>query len=328
MRTALTRWLRALCCGALLAASWPSSAQSAADCPPVASALPTAAQLHGGLQSARDRGFLWRIDKDGRSSYLYGTVHVGKLEWTIPGTALMQAVRSSNTIALELDLGDPALVVRLQALMAPKPGHALPPELTERLRAQLKLACLPEPLLAELAPEVLATTLVVMAGRVDGLDPAYAIDAMLAGMGHSLHKSVVSLETPELQFAVLLGRTPQETQAIVTQALDELESGKARPLLTRIARLWASSNLAELDSYAQWCDCMNSDEERAMERRLLDERNPALAERIDALHAAGQRVFAAVGSLHMIGPLGLPALMAQRGYRVERVVFGPSTHAQ
>ncbi len=41
-------------------------------------------------------------------------------------------------------------------------------------------------------------------------------------------------------------------------------------------------------------------------KRLLDERNPALAERIDALHAGRQAVFAAVGSLHMVGPNGLP----------------------
>jgi hypothetical protein len=56
-------------------------------------------------------------------------------------------------------------------------------------------------------------------------------------------------------------------------------------------------------------------------RRLNDERNPNLAARIDALHARGQRVFAAVGALHMTGPRALPALLAQRGYRVERVDF-------
>jgi len=33
-------------------------------------------------------------------------------------------------------------------------------------------------------------------------------------------------------------------------------------------------------------------------------------------------VFAAVGSLHMIGAGGLPALMRQRGYVVEQVRFG------
>jgi uncharacterized protein YbaP (TraB family) len=32
-------------------------------------------------------------------------------------------------------------------------------------------------------------------------------------------------------------------------------------------------------------------------------------------------VFAAVGSLHMTGPKGLPRLLGQRGYTVERVKF-------
>jgi uncharacterized protein YbaP (TraB family) len=34
-------------------------------------------------------------------------------------------------------------------------------------------------------------------------------------------------------------------------------------------------------------------------------------------------VFAAVGALHMTGPLGLPQLMQQRGYTVERIRFAP-----
>ena len=45
------------------------------------------------------------------------------------------------------------------------------------------------------------------------------------------------------------------------------------------------------------------------------------ADAIDRLHASGQRVFAAVGALHMPGPTGLPALLARRGYQVERVAF-------
>ena len=34
---------------------------------------------------ARDRGFLWKLEKDGRTSWLYGTVHVARLEWAFPG---------------------------------------------------------------------------------------------------------------------------------------------------------------------------------------------------------------------------------------------------
>ena len=57
--------------------------------------------------------------------------------------------------------------------------------------------------------------------------------------------------------------------------------------------------------------------------RLVDARNPALAADIDALHTSGKRLFAAVGSLHMVGPGGLPARLAKRGYRVERIAAAP-----
>ena len=56
-------------------------------------------------------------------------------------------------------------------------------------------------------------------------------------------------------------------------------------------------------------------------RKLNDERNPPLADGIEAQHSQGQRVFAAVGALHMTGPQALPLLMAQRGFQVERVRF-------
>ena len=53
-------------------------------------------------------------------------------------------------------------------------------------------------------------------------------------------------------------------------------------------------------------------------RRLKVDRNPALADRIAALHIQGHRVFAAVGALHMTGPMTLPRLLAARGFSVER----------
>ena len=45
----------------------------------------------------------------------------------------------------------------------------------------------------------------------------------------------------------------------------------------------------------------------------------AMAQQIDAMHRAGQRVFAAVGSLHMTGDRGLPAVLGRMGYQVERL---------
>jgi uncharacterized protein YbaP (TraB family) len=275
------------------------------------------------MGSARDRGFLWRVSRDNRTSYLYGTVHVGRPEWMFPGPAALSALRSTEVLALELDVLDPVLLQRLQEGMAPRPERTLPESLIARLRAQLRAACLPDELLTTTSPEMVATTLTMMSARKAGLDPTYGVDAAYAGLARGLNKPVASLETPELQLELLLGSSLQETQAAVESALEELESGSASPMVSRMAQIWAEGRLGELERYETWCDCMETESDRVLMRRLLEDRNPGLADRIDAIHTSGRPVFAAVGSLHMVGTQGLPSLLAARGYRVERVDFKP-----
>ena len=86
--------------------------------------------------------------------------------------------------------------------------------------------------------------------------------------------------------------------------------------ITRKAR-----DLDELANYERWCECVVGDDDRRLMKRLLDDRNGGLADGIDALHREGRRVFAGVGVLHMVGPKGLPALLAARGFQVERVAL-------
>jgi hypothetical protein len=299
-----------------------AAAQPAPECPPAAQS-PDTEQVQAGMRAARDHGYLWRISKGGRSSYLYGTLHVAKLAWMYPGPRTAQALAASDTIALELDLLDPDVMRRLAEGMAALPGAALPPPLARRMAGLAAAECLPPQALAALAPELQVATLMSLVARRDGLDPAYGIDAFLAGFGRSTGKKMVSLETPELQLRLLQMDDAAERLEFVEQSLAELESGRARPQLVHMAQVWADGDLDTLTRYEDWCDCLKTKSDRDAMVRLLDERNPALAEGIDALHRSGRQVFAAVGSLHMIGRHGLPALLAQRGYRVERLSGAP-----
>lgn len=318
-RRALRHTLAALLCGALHAPAF--SQAPASGCPPAATA-PTPEQLKAGVQAARDHGFLWRIRKDGRASWLYGTLHVARFEWMFPGPSITAALKASDTVALELDVLDPDIQQRMaQGAAAAATTPPLPEALQKRLRHQAELECLPAPAIAALSPEMQVAALESVAGRRDGLDPSYGIDVVLAGWARGARKPVVSLETPELQLATLTLPSPAETAEFVAGALDEMEAGRAAPALRRVAQVWADGDLDTLARYPAWCDCLNTPADRAALTRLLDERNPGLADSIAALHARGQRVFAAVGSLHMIGPLGLPALMAERGFEVEPVAF-------
>jgi uncharacterized protein len=297
------------------AASAPAG--TAAACPPVAQA-PTPEQIEAAQRDARDRGFLWRISKQGRSSYLFGTLHLGRMPWVFHGPRLREAVAQTDTLALEIDLTDPALLQHPPAAAtAPMP---LTDALRTRLSRQIAAACVPESALQRLNPLMQAITLTVLAARWEGLDASFAQEIVLATAARMQQRPIVSLESAQSQLAVLLPADAAESQRLLDQALEQLEKGRARPLLRRLAEAWAEGRFDEIENYESWCECADTPQDRAFLRRLNDERNTPMAERIDAMHAAGKRVLVAVGALHMTGEQGLPRLMAARGYTVQRLV--------
>lgn len=291
-------------------------AVAAATCtpPPLA---PGAAPGQTASRPAQDVGLLWRLSKDGRDSWLFGTIHVGKPAWSAPGPALRQALSRSDVVALEIDPADPQLAQRLhQATRAAPPADAAQ---RARLQALADAACLPAGSLQGLHPMLQAVTLTLLQARHDGLDAAYAQELMLAAAARAAGLPVVALESVAQQVDALLPQDAQQMRRLLDESLDQLERGRAGPLLRRLAEAWAAGDLQMLERHAQWCECADTDEQRAWLRRLNDDRNPQLAAGIDALHARGHRVFAAVGALHMTGAQALPRLLQQRGYQVQRV---------
>lgn len=304
---------------ALLAITGAAQAQQAS-CPPVAQ-LPSAEQIQSFQARPRDRGFLWRVQRDGHASYLYGTIHLGRVAWMFPGPQVQQALRASDTLALEIDVSDPAALTQAMAAI-PKAG-ALPAPLRDRLARQVRAACLPADVLAEQHPVMQLTTLSMMAARWDGLDPSFGQELALAGYARAARVPLIALETPQRQVEALIPRDAAESDRLVARGLEQLEQGLARRVMARMATAWERGDLATLEDYERWCECSATEDERAMLARLNDARNPAMAERIAALHGQGKRVFAAVGALHMTGPQGLPRLLRERGFTVERVAFAP-----
>jgi len=263
-----------------------------------------------------DRGLLWRVTRDGRTSHLYGTVHVGKPAWQVFGPQTAAALRASDVLALEIDPTDPAV---LAVLEDKTPAPPMSDALKLRLRAATERACVPLLALANLHPVLQATTLTVLDARWLGLDPNHSVELQLVQRAKARRMRVVSLETAEQQKQVLVPTEAAEAVAMIEQTLDQLDSLVSRRVLERMVGAWERGDLDALERYEDWCECAATDDERAFLRRLNDERNVPLADRIVALHGQGRRVFAAVGTLHMTGPAALPRLLAERGFKVERV---------
>jgi uncharacterized protein YbaP (TraB family) len=287
-------------------------------CPPAPPVL-TRETAQAARAHAQDHGFLWRITKNGHSSYLYGTMHVSKPAWMFPGPKVSAALDSADTVALELDVLDPKIAQEVRREASTLQPEPLPPAIEARLRKQAEALCVPYAVLAHAPAEAQLVELDMMFARKDGLFPIYAIDSVLAALGHAAHKHVVSLETPDFQMHLLMMPDRADMLAYVNDGLDELESKRGRALFLRMAQAWAHSDYATMARYPEWCECLRTPIERKVMRRMLNARNPRMAAKIDALHRKGAKVFAAVGSLHLFGAIGLPALMRKKGYTVERI---------
>jgi uncharacterized protein YbaP (TraB family) len=300
---------------ALLLAPRPAAAAEPA-CPPAAG-VPTPEQIRQAMQSARDRGALWRFTKDGRDGYLYGTIHVGKREWAMPGRAVFGALRDAETVVLEADPLDKAFRAGVTAPAAPHEAPPLPAPLARRLREQARRTCASWDRLRTMPPMMIAATLALLDAAWEGLHAEYASEMVLAGYARGAGKPLTALETSAIQRAAINGGPPVEQLASVEALLTGLEQGTARKEVVAAAEAWARG---DLDGLRRSLVDANP-AERASVERLIAPRNGPMAARIDALHAGGQRLFVAVGIMHMVGDAGLPRLLRERGFTVERVQF-------
>jgi uncharacterized protein YbaP (TraB family) len=296
---------------ALCFALFAGSAQAA--CPP-APALPSAEQAAIWAAKAPDRGLLWRISRGGHSSYLFGSLHVGKAEWAYPGPALRAAWGETEVLAVELDPAD------VGAALAALPKEApLPPAQARRIDAQARAACLPPGALSALPAMLQLSTLTLLEARRDGFDAAFGQDLMLLAWAKREGRPVQSLESVQEQLEAL-APGPGELLAVVDGALEQLRRGQVRGPLRKLTTAWSRGDLATLGNYARWCSCADTPAEHDWVKRVNDGRNGPLAARIAALHGAGQRLLVAVGALHMSGPQALPRLLAEQGFAVEALL--------
>ncbi len=152
--------------------------------------------------------------------------------------------------------------------------------------------------------------------RYAGLEALYGRDLVLGVFAQAIKKPITSLESVQTQMQVI-GGDIKERQ--VTDFLDKLEQGSMRRPLEKITQAWADNDLQTLESYQDWCECADDPLSGQAFAKINDDRNPGMAQAIDKLHSQGQRVFVAVGSLHMTGPKSLPKLLQAMGYTVSRV---------
>ncbi|MCR6475913.1 TraB/GumN family protein [Variovorax sp. ZS18.2.2] len=297
-----------------------------ADCPPSAASLVPKGGWASAPPQTEDHGFLWRIEKDDQTSWLYGTAHIARPEWMRPGPKVREALQQSDVIALEINMEtDPSAQKALAGYSTNKAGADLFSKAQrERLARLVATSCLPAGIKAQTDQMSLFRQMLLLGlvqRQADGLYLEFGVDGYLAGHARQTGMPLVGLEAAADQLNAMGSDRSKTLAERIDEMLGKIEADKGRTLVVTTTTAWARGDLDKLEHYADWCDCLNTPEDRSRYERMTAGRNAGMARNIERLHAEGKRVFAAVGAMHMVGSKGLPALLAERGFQVTRIPF-------
>jgi uncharacterized protein YbaP (TraB family) len=326
----LSAWRRRAAAAMLaLPGLWPLGA--AARPPAAASAAASAEYLPYGSVldnprpvAARHQGGLFRISHDGRVAYLFGTVHVGTRGFYPLPPEVSRALGSANRVVVELDTRSNDAYLRALALHG---RYAAGDDIQRHLPAPT-LRALTDVLHARgvslasmagykpwLVANLLLSTELERKGyrRSDGVERALLEQARRRGM------QVTELESAEYQLALYDSMDEASAARYLQEVLDGLADGRALRTAQAVIEAWASGDVRALDVVLQESIAGPGMVAEFTRRVLLGRRNPEMAGHIERLMREDSVTFVGVGLLHLLGANGLPQLLAQRGYLVERV---------
>lgn len=259
---------------------------------------------------------LWEVTgAHGEHGYLFSTIHAlpDGIRWHTG--RLDAAFVESDTLAVEVAGLDRPSAIDAAFERLGSSGRALPP-----------LASRVPPAKRELVEHALAAksfsdgdfartetwaAALTLASAYDSSDSANGVD--LALLRAANRKKVVELEGAERQLRVF-DALPEAEQAdlLVAVAQDAAAGPEAQ---RKRLRQWLTGEVSALADAAG--DPILADPE--LRQALLVSRSEAWIGSIDRLLRQGDRLFVAVGASHVVGPDGLAALLAERGYRVVRI---------
>lgn len=261
---------------------------------------------------------LWRVDgPGGERAWLFGTIHALRRPVAWRSAAVDGAFSKADRIVVEVGaLSDDTAMARVFAGLATSPGH---PPLAERVSPRLRGKL--DELLAKAgmssgqfgSTETWAAALMLARVENRDLDESYGVDRAVIAAAGKARKRLVELEGAEGQLGIF-DRLPEREQRDLLDLVVG-DSGEVDGESAALADTWRRGDMKAIEKETR--QGLLADPE--LREALFTNRNRAWSERIIAMLQRGNRPFVAVGTAHMAGPDGLPAMLEARGYRVTRL---------
>jgi uncharacterized protein YbaP (TraB family) len=262
---------------------------------------------------------MWVVKDADSEIYLFGTMHILRPDTAWRTARYEEAYACARTVWFETDVDTPPEEVsRLTATYGLDPERTLSQKLSpaalKALRPMLRRRPVSLAAIDHLRPWAAAMMLQVLPMTRRGYAVSAGVDVVVTHQAQGEAKTIRTFETLEEQVRIFAGLP----EAVEVQYLEDVIGGRdARQLGgDAIQAAWLAGDIETLGPGL--VGAMKTDRP-ALYEAMLRRRNQAWTAVI-AREMAGSGVeLVNVGALHMVGPDGLPALLAANGFKVERI---------
>jgi uncharacterized protein YbaP (TraB family) len=266
---------------------------------------------------------LWKVSDDDSAIWLFGSVHIldANVSWRTP--AFDAALDGAEEVYFELlldsaGMGELTQIAAVKGFLPPDQGLSglLSKDQNKRLDEALRKLGVDRALIEPMRPWMAGLMISTFAMQQSGDAGAASFQT---GVEMQLQAEVADdrergLETAAEQLEFLSMGTEEEQAAALMETIGQLDEANAA--FGGVIDAWLAG---DVDAVNAEIEASVGSLDSPQYQLLITDRNRRWTEKIVALLEADVEAMIVVGAAHLAGPVGLPTLLAEKAFTVERV---------
>ena len=274
------------------------------------------------VRAANDRTLFWQVQSEHAKVYLLGSIHYADESFYPLRREIEQAFNSADHLVVEINI-DAAKAQRYLELMQQKGSYQdeatirddISGDTYRQLQQHLRRLGIPLEMVYKQKPGMLVLTLTAAQVTKMGFMPELGIDAYLLKQAVDSNKNIIELETVDDQMEIFLNIS--DGDLLLRETLHSLDESDL--LMMDMTQCWKQGDEACLEKilfedavteYPAYVQIYDS---------LFFKRNVHMANTIKGFLEGKGTYFVVIGAGHLVGDKGIPALLREAGFDVERL---------
>lgn len=267
----------------------------------------------------KTKGLFWEITSGNKTVYMFGSIHIAKPDFYPLPAQVQAAYKKAAVLAVEVDASAPGVQEKLTPYMTYAAPDKLQNHLTPQTWKQLGDTIGPNAeAMQSLKPVIVATALSIGFMQQLGYDAQSGIDMHFLNQAKADKKTIQEFESAEFQGQVLTSLNDAEGDAVLAQTLTSLKNGEMKQQLDGMVSAWRSGDAVKLANLLRESSSKDIGSEKMM-KKLFDERNIGMAEKVLQLLESGKPAFIVLGAGHMAGPNSIVDLLQKKGIKIKQI---------